>query len=91
MLRALFDGFDGMVLCGGAAVRVINAEGGEHRTIFANWQNDIKLPRPNKLTDESATNGLVLLRVCVCPRGRVYLPQRDRRAARQAGISLMNA
>ena len=52
-----------------------------------------KVARLNMLTDESAMNGRakVLLRVCVCPRGRVYLPQRDRRAARQAGISLMNA
>ena len=64
VLRALFDGFDGMV-ASGAAARYQQREG-KHRTLKIRLlarrggRPNIrikKVPRLNKLTDESAMNG----------------------------------
>lgn len=61
VLRALFDGFDGMVASRRGRRRVINAEGGEAPDASLDTsgrQNPRKkVARLNKLTDESAMNG----------------------------------
>ena len=55
VLRALFDGFDGMV-ASGAAARYQQREG-KHRTLPGRKIRIKKVARLNKLTDESAMNG----------------------------------